>query len=66
MTKESSANTENKIAEAIKERREWFESQQPPCPIDGSPGSFQRYEGAYTRVRGVFECKKNRHEFYYG
>lgn len=42
-----------------------FEKSTPPCPIDGIPGKFQGYEGAYTRVRGVFLCEKG-HKFFQG
>lgn len=44
--------------------KEQFESLTPLCPIDGSLGKFVRYEGAYTRVHGIFKCE-NGHEFNY-
>ncbi|MFV1917752.1 MAG: hypothetical protein ACC618_04720 [Patescibacteria group bacterium] len=54
----------SRIGRAIQERKDWFENLKPPCPQDGTLGKFIRYEGAHTRVHGIFRCK-NRHEFNY-
>lgn len=51
--------------EGIEKAKENFEKLEISCPEDGSLSKFARYEGAYTRVRGVFKCE-NGHEFYYG
>ncbi|GEM_PF-5044250 len=56
--KESLEKTKKNIAES----KEWFESQILPCPIDGKPSKFVRYEGSYTRVMGIFKCEDG-HEF---
>ncbi len=53
-----------RIAKAIQERRVWFENLNPLCPDDGLPSKFERYEGAYTRIHGIFKCP-NGHEFNY-
>ncbi|MFV1917465.1 MAG: hypothetical protein ACC618_03250 [Patescibacteria group bacterium] len=37
---------------------DWFEKQKPLCPTHRLPGTFDRYEGAYTRVHGIFKCPK--------
>ncbi|KKS80220.1 MAG: hypothetical protein UV56_C0024G0005 [Candidatus Woesebacteria bacterium GW2011_GWC1_43_10b] len=55
---------QGRIARAIEERKEWFESLQPLCPQDGLPSKFERYQGAYTRVHGIFKCPSG-HEFNY-
>ena len=46
----------------IEEAQKNFEDSRPPCPLDKTPGKFIEYRGAYTRVRGFFECQKG-HEF---
>ena len=64
ITDEVRVHAEQARAEIAK-AKENFEKLIVPCPQDGTDSSFQRYEGAYMRVRGVFKCK-NEHEFYYG
>lgn len=53
---------EGKIA--VEKSRQRFENLKPLCPIDRTPGKFVRYEGAYTRVHGIFRCESE-HEFNY-
>jgi len=48
----------------IKKARERFEKLIVSCPQDGTDSSFQRYEGAFPIVKGVFKCEEG-HEFYY-
>ncbi len=53
------------INQRAMERREAFEKSTPPCPQDGKPSVFVRYEGSYMIAKGVFRCE-NGHEFYVG
>lgn len=64
VTDELKASLE-KTRRKIQERKQWFENQILSCPIDGKPSKFIRYEGAYTRVMGIFKCEDG-HEFPHG
>lgn len=49
----------------IEQNNRDFEAQIIACPQDGTNSKFIRYEGSYTRVRGMFRCQ-NGHEFFEG
>jgi transposase-like protein len=64
MTEELREKIRNANIEYEKMRQE-FENQKVECPICHELSNFVRYEGSYTRGRGLFRCE-NGHEFYKG
>jgi len=63
ITNEVRAHAEQARAEIAK-AKENFEKLIIPCPQDGTDSGFQRYEGTFPVVKGVFKCQKG-HEFFY-
>ena len=63
ITDEVRGHAEQARAEIAKVK-ESFEKQVIPCPQDETDSSFQRYQGAFPMVKGVFKCLKG-HEFFY-
>lgn len=63
ITDEVRAQAEQARVEIAK-AKENFEKLIIPCPRDGTDSGFQRYEGAFPVVKGVFKCQRG-HEFFY-